>query len=64
MKKDHYKAKECLEESEKIFVDLKLQYELLEVYELLELCCRPLKDGRETYYKNERENIQKRSGLL
>lgn len=64
LKKDHYKAKECLEESEEIFVDLKLQYELLEVYELLELCCKTLKDGRETYYKNERENIQKRIGLL
>ncbi|MBU7046362.1 MAG: tetratricopeptide repeat protein [Theionarchaea archaeon] len=64
LKKDFYKAKECLEESEKIFVDLKLQYELLEVYELLELCCKTLKDGRETYYKNERENIQKRIGLL
>jgi len=57
LKKDFYRARKYLEESEKIFKDLTLQYELLEVYELLEKCCKALKDEKETYYKTERENL-------
>ena len=60
LRKDFYKAKKYLEESEGIFEDLKLQCELLEVYELLEKCCRTLKDEKEGYYKTRRENIKER----
>jgi tetratricopeptide (TPR) repeat protein/Fe2+ or Zn2+ uptake regulation protein len=57
LKKDFYKSKERLEESEEIFKDFKLHYELLEVYELLEKCCKYLKDEKEAYYKSERERL-------
>jgi tetratricopeptide (TPR) repeat protein len=62
MKKDAFRGRTHLEESEKIFKDLNLQYQLLEVYQLLERCCHLLHDEKETYYRTERETLQKTLG--
>lgn len=53
-RKDFQKANEALRKSEEILSTLKLQYELLEVHELLELCSKNLNDGRKALYRTER----------
>ena len=64
LKGNFQRAKDYLERSEIIFKKLNLQYELLEVYELLERCCKTLKDEeKEAYYRIERENLHRRIGL-
>lgn len=62
-KNEFYRARKSLEESEKIFGDLGLQYELLEVYALLEACCQRLKDEEQEIYRGKRENLLKEIGL-
>lgn len=65
LKGNFQRARDYLERSEKIFKKLNLQYELLEVYELLERCCKTLKDEeKEASYRIERENLQQRIGIL
>ena len=63
-KNEFQRAKENLEQSEKILNKLKLKYELLQVYKLLEACYRNLKnEEKETYYRNERETLVRQVGL-
>lgn len=57
-KNDFKKAKESLKESERIFKELNLQYELLQIYTLLETCCKKLEDKeREVHYREKREAL-------
>ena len=58
-KKDFHEGRRALEKSVSILKALNMQYELLEVYELLELCSVNLKDGKEAFYKSKREALQK-----
>ncbi len=58
-KKDFQEGRRALEKSLSIFKALNMQYELLEVYELLELCSVNLKDGKEAFYRSKREALQK-----
>ena len=63
-KNEFQRAKESLEQSERILNKLKLKYELLQVYKLLEVCYRRLKnEERETHYRNERETLVQQIGL-
>lgn len=59
MKKDAFRAKSHLEQSEKIFEDLNLKYQLLEVYQLLERCYHLLNDEKELHYRTAREALEK-----
>ena len=64
-KNEFSEAEESLKESGRIFKELNLKYELLQVYNLLEKCYKNLKNGeRETYYKNVRRNLAQQIGLL
>ncbi len=63
LKKEFYEARKHLEKSEEIFRSLELQYELVEVYELLEKCCRALKDEKENDYKMKREDLKQHISL-
>ncbi|MBU7016194.1 MAG: tetratricopeptide repeat protein [Theionarchaea archaeon] len=58
-RKDFHEARRALEKSLNIFKALNIQYELMEVYELLELCSANLKDGKEAFYRSRREALQK-----
>jgi len=62
-KNEFYRARKSLEESEKIFGNLGLQYELLDVYALLEACCQHLKYEEQEVYRGKREDLLKRIGL-
>lgn len=58
------KAEKSLKESEKIFNELNLKYELLEVYELLETYYEKLKaEEQVSYYRNEKRALEQLLGL-
>ncbi|MBU7016196.1 MAG: tetratricopeptide repeat protein [Theionarchaea archaeon] len=64
LKGNFQRARDYLVKSESILKKVSLQYELLEVYELLERCCKMLKDEeKEAFYRAERENLQQHIGL-
>jgi tetratricopeptide (TPR) repeat protein/DNA-binding PadR family transcriptional regulator len=57
-KKEFKTAKERLRESEKIFIWYHLQFELIDVFQLLEECHMALGDREQaTHYKGKRENL-------
>ena len=61
---EFHKAVKSLSESEEIFKELNLKYELLEIYRLLEECYGNLKDEeRKSFYKNAREDLVQQTGL-
>jgi tetratricopeptide (TPR) repeat protein len=63
LKKDYREALGHLEKSKRIFHELALDYELFEIYKLLETCCRALNSEKEAHYRIERETLQQKLGL-
>ncbi|KYK34292.1 MAG: hypothetical protein AYK18_14335 [Theionarchaea archaeon DG-70] len=60
-KNEFQEAKKSLKESEEILGELNLKYELLEVFELLEACCKSLKNEmEEAHYRDMREVLTQR----
>ena len=60
-KGDMNTALEKFKQSEELFIKLHLNYELSQVYELMERCCKGTKE--EIFYKNEKEKLKKQIGL-
>ena len=63
LKKDYREALGHLEKSKRIFHELALDYDLFEVYKLLETCYSALNSEIEAHYSIKRETLQQKLGL-